>query len=92
MHLHWLSLSFLALVEAVTLDEQWHLWKNKHGKVYSGTSEEMLRRQIWRQNVEKIQNHNNDDNRAAKFSLAVNQFADLVSKWHCNCILHTCNG
>ena len=80
MQLRWLSLCLLALVEAIALEEQWHLWKNKHGKVYSGESEERLRRQIWRENVVKIQSHNNEVDRAADFSLAVNQFADLVSK------------
>ena len=79
MQLPWLSLSLLALVEGITLEQQWHSWKNEHGKVYSGKSEERLRRQIWRENVEKIQRHSNDD-MVATFSLAVNQFADLVSK------------
>ena len=64
------------LVQAISLEQQWHSWKLTHVKVYMDISEEQLRRQIWGENVAMIQDHNN---KVVNFSLAINQFADLVS-------------
>lgn len=77
MH-HWIFLSLLALVQGISQEEQWQSWKTVHQKFYADHSEDTLRRQIWEDNLAKIQDHNNGV-RAENFSLAINQFADLVS-------------
>ena len=74
----WWFLSFLMIVGAVShLELQWYSWKEKHGKVYMDISEEQKRRDIWIENMAKIQKLNNQA--ASNFTLAINQFADLVS-------------
>ena len=74
---YWLFICFLASGHGTVFEQQWHSWKLAHGKVYSGLPEERLRRQIWEDNVDKIREHNNKV--TDTFSLAINQFADLVS-------------
>lgn len=74
----WWFLSFLMIVGAVShLEQQWHLWKDKHGKVYMDITEEQKRRDVWIENMAKIQKFNNQA--SSNFTLAINQFADLVS-------------
>lgn len=77
MH-HWILFSLLALVQGISLEEQWESWKVVHQKFYAAHSEETLRRRIWEDNLAKIQDHNG---RAGEtnFSLGINRFADLVS-------------
>ena len=72
----------LALTQGFLVEEQWHSWKMDHGKVYADSSEENLRRQIWEDNLARIQAHNSQA-QAVNFSLAINQFADLVSSNFC---------
>lgn len=79
MH-QWIFLSLLALVQGISQEDQWHSWKTVHQKFYADHSEETLRRQIWEDNLAKIEDHNSRVG-AANFSLAINQFADLVSAY-----------
>ena len=71
---------FLAVVSvAVGLAgtwEGWHLWQQRHKKVYLNESEEASRKQIWLRNLLKISDHNS---RNLTFVMELNQFADLVS-------------
>ena len=79
MQVYWWLLSFLVIVRAVShLEQQWHSWKQQHGKVYMDIKEEHTRRDIWMENLDKIRKFNN---RAptGNFTLAINQFTDLVS-------------
>ena len=72
-----LALSLPSLAMARTLNDQWHSWKARHEKVYVDRSEENVRRQIWIQNRARIGSHNRGNH---SFSLALNQFADMVSE------------
>ena len=56
--------------------EKWHLWKERHNKVYLNESEEASRKQTWLRNLLKISDHNS---RNVTFVMELNQFADLVS-------------
>ena len=63
------------------MDVQWHSWKEVHGKIYADQNEESARRHIWLKNLARIQEHNTNGGvggAPANFSLAINQFADLV--------------
>ena len=57
---------------------EWRPWKEYHGKVYASEAEESARRSIWDENSRLVENHNRDASRH-RFTLALNQFADLVS-------------
>ena len=59
------------------LEQQWHSWKERHGKLYMDIEEEHQRRNIWLENLGEIEKFNN--RAIGNFSLAINQFADLVS-------------
>ena len=48
-------------------------FQNKYGKLYSNTSEEMYRFQIFSENKYYIDHHQNDD-----YVLKINQFGDLT--------------
>ena len=70
------ALTLPQLSPARTLSEEWHSWKTRHEKVYVDHGEENVRRQIWLQNRVRISAHNV---RNRNFTLALNQFADMVS-------------
>lgn len=54
---------------------EWQGWKEKHYKVYSSHGEEESRMEIWKQNYQKIIEHNMANH---SFTLGLNQFADMV--------------
>lgn len=56
------------------LNEEWFSWKREHAKVYS-MSDEGPKWAVWRENYQKIQEHNKANH---SFSLALNEFADMV--------------
>ena len=60
------------------LHAQWRLWKERHGKVYANEANENARRSIWEKNYRLVERHNRNSSKHG-FSLALNQFADLVS-------------
>ena len=70
------ALCLPSLSPARTMSEEWHSWKTRHEKVYVDRGEENVRRQIWIQNRARISEHNRGNR---SFSLALNQFADMVS-------------
>ena len=59
-----------------SLDQQWHSWKSQHSKTYGDEEEEDARREVWYDNYKKIVDHNNANR---SYSIALNEFADLVS-------------
>ncbi|CAI8006920.1 Cathepsin L2 [Geodia barretti] len=80
----WWFLSLLVFVRAVShLEQQWHSWKERHGKLYMDIEEEHQRRNIWLDNLDKIEKFNNGA--TGNFSLAINQFADLVKNQGSHC-------
>ena len=60
------------------LHEEWYQWKERHGKVYADEASESARRSTWQENYKLVEKHNRDAGNNG-FTLALNQFADLVS-------------
>ena len=58
-----------------SLDSDWHLWKSQHSKAYKDGDEEGAKKSVWHENYRKIAQHNNANH---SYSLALNEFADLV--------------
>ena len=82
---------FLALVGVVcgrALDDEWHIWKLSHRKAYR-EAEDKARREAWLENSVRIKEHNRGN---LSFSLAVNEFADMVRSinfyLHASIIIH----
>ena len=67
----------VAAAVAFELDEEWELWKTKHGKTYKTEREELNRRTIWTGNRAYVQEHNKHSDKFG-FTVAVNKHADLV--------------
>jgi cathepsin L len=64
----------------VTLNQQWKLWKDINNKRYSD-AEEHIRRNIWENNLQIVQNHNlQADLGVHSYWLGMNKFADLTTK------------
>ena len=64
----------LVCVSAIA-EEEWQGWKDRHYKVYSTPDEEDNRLSIWKQNYQKILDHNMANH---SFVLGLNEFADMV--------------
>jgi len=78
------SLVFTATLTAVAsdapTDEAWEAFKTQFGKTYNSEDEELERKEVFSENYVWISQHN--DAGVAKYSLGVNQFADLTnSEW-----------
>lgn len=78
------SIGLLVLVisysSALNLQEEWESFKNYHKKFYSSNVEEIKRFNIWKSNLDFINQHNRQaDNGAHSFWLKMNQFGDLTS-------------
>ena len=61
--------------------EEWDLWKTEHGKSYQSQREELERHLVWLSNREYINAHNANSH-VKGFSLKLNHFADLVSRYY----------
>lgn len=76
------------IVHASTVHKEWEQWKLQYGKNYSNTVEEQARKGVWIRNYHRISWHNQQQK---SFSIAPNQFADLVkcynSKYFCMTLL-----
>jgi hypothetical protein len=57
------------------LEEEWFTWKRQHSKFYNTAENEGSRWKVWRDNYQKIQEHNKGNH---SFSLGLNEFADMV--------------
>jgi C1A family cysteine protease len=78
------SLVFAATLTAVAsdapADEAWEAFKSQFGKSYNSEDEEAQRKEVFVENFAQISEHNKAG--TAKYSLGVNQFADLTnSEW-----------
>lgn len=58
--------------------DEWVAWKLEHTKVYYHTEEEMIRQRVWVSNKEYIDEHNFNHANKLGYTLAMNQFGDLV--------------
>ncbi|XP_070600200.1 cathepsin L2-like [Erythrolamprus reginae] len=78
----WLvSLRTLSTALDSTLEGTWRDWKATHGKDYPQEEEESLRRAIWEENFQMIQDHNQDaDLGKHTYWLGMNHFGDLTKE------------
>ena len=53
--------------------------EQEHGKEYGDTREELMRHTVWESNKKYIDTHNENAAETLGFSLAMNEFGDLVS-------------
>lgn len=73
-----LLLTSVKATEQLQFIEEWILWKTEHHKSYSGEQDEIEKHSVWMANREFVINHNANWPEHG-YSLALNQFADLVS-------------
>merc|ERR1711970_1060766 len=67
-----------ALPAEVAFEAEWAQFKATHGKQYSGTAEEFLRKSIYQSNKEAIIKHNEEFLQGKHtFTMAVNHFTDM---------------
>ena len=74
--------STLTLVAAAAKFEDregWNLWKAQHAKSYSEEREELERHFVWLSNMKYIEHHNANAD-IFGFTLAMNQFGDMVGQ------------
>ncbi|CAG9854681.1 unnamed protein product [Phyllotreta striolata] len=65
---------------ALSLHEQWGNFKVKHGKVYKNIAEEIVRFEIFQQNLKTIEEHNAKyEAGLSGFWMGVNKFSDMTS-------------
>jgi len=61
------------------IGSQWELFKQVHNKQYKSVEEESVRRAIWEQNLDKIQQHNLEaDLGLHTYTLGMNRFGDMT--------------
>ena len=60
------------------LSAEWHAWKSVHSKIYRSPREELERHVLWQSNKKFIEAHN-IYNETFGYTLAMNEFGDLVS-------------
>lgn len=79
--LAFITLFLISNVQSMSIYETlWSDFKVQHGKSYVDHVEELLRKEIFRDNLDKITLHNLEaDLGKHSFRLAVNKFADMVS-------------
>ncbi|XP_072449923.1 procathepsin L-like isoform X2 [Chiloscyllium punctatum] len=63
------------------VDEQWKTWKLAYGKSYLSVEEDLVRREVWLENLEAIAAHNAREN--STYEMAMNEFGDLGSCLSC---------
>ena len=63
--------------EQLQFAEEWMLWKTQHQRSYSRGQEEVERHSVWLANREFVLTHNANWQEHG-YTLALNQFADLV--------------
>jgi len=82
-----IALPLTALASSLFNNEQdpdaklWKAWKHKYSKEYETGSEELARFNIWKDNLERVMNHNaRYDVGLETFFLSMNKFADMTSQ------------
>lgn len=75
-------LALVALASAFEYTQEFKDWKVKYSKTYQTDKEELERQIIWESNMKFVENHNANADKLG-FTVAMNEFADLVSKTNC---------
>ncbi|XP_041061437.1 testin-2-like [Carcharodon carcharias] len=61
------------------IDEEWESWKQEYGKSYPSLEEDQARKEIWLDNLEKIEAHNAQYRHGnSMYEMAMNRFGDLT--------------
>merc|ERR1712121_563390 len=69
----------LGLAQAAPATDVWELFKTVHKKSYETEAEDLLRKEIFLNNVQKVEEHNQKfEAGEVSFKLGVNQFSDLI--------------
>lgn len=63
---------------AFSTDDEWAVWKVKHGKTYKDDNEDLHRKNIWMKSKAFVKEHNKNADKHS-FTVTLNKFADLVS-------------
>ena len=58
-------------------DTEWQAFKKAFNKTYKNSTEELLRKEIWKSNVNQIKSFSSTPNRNS-YNLTINQFCDLT--------------
>ena len=77
-----------AAAERFQFVEEWTLWKTEHRRYYTSEREELERHSVWLANREYILTHNSHQT-ADGYTLALNQFADLVGSKERGLVSHS---
>lgn len=72
--------AIIGVVLSTTLDDEWELWKSKYNKEYEDEAAESVRRLVWENNLQFVQQHNSEDH---SYEVEMNEFSDLVSSEIC---------
>lgn len=69
----------IGLAQAAPTADVWELFKAVHQKTYETEAEELLRKEVFLNNIQKIEEHNlKFEAGEVSFKLGVNKFADLI--------------
>ena len=68
--------AIIGVTFSATLDDEWGRWKSLYSKVYDDEATESVRRLVWQDNWQFVQQHNSEGH---SFEVEMNEFADLVS-------------
>lgn len=69
--------AIIGVVFSDALDDEWELWKSKYAKEYQDEAAESVRRLMWQNNWQFVQQHNSE---GRNYEMELNEFADLVSE------------
>jgi len=72
--------AIIGLSFSTTLDDEWVTWKSTYAKVYDDEAMESVRRLVWENNWQFVQQHNSEGH---SYEVEMNEFADLVSNGSC---------
>ncbi|XP_044461281.1 ervatamin-B-like [Mangifera indica] len=74
----WASLAMSRTLHEAAMVEKHEQWMVQHGRTYEDQAEKEMRFEIFKQNLEFIENFNKAGNRS--YSLSINQFSDLTDE------------
>lgn len=81
----WSTDPIIDLTDASAVDAHFLAWKGKFNKVYESPEETLLRRSIFKKNLDRIQKHNAA--KTSSFWMGANKFADLTVEEYRNLYL-----
>ncbi|KAK7362730.1 hypothetical protein VNO77_04851 [Canavalia gladiata] len=72
------SYAMSRIISESSITKQHEEWMAIHGRVYADNAEKVKRQQIFKENLEFIENHNKQGNK--RYNLSLNPFADLKNQ------------